>query len=119
MFVRRSEYRQVLRQLRLAEARAGRPLDMLMRHAEHRQLLRKLRIQATVAHPTAATPHGSRPFLFDATRKNDKTKGSQPARLRAFFVRNEKSVLLGTRATIEGQTGRWPLDCRAASGRPT
>lgn len=101
VFVRRSEHRQVLRQLRLAEARAGRPLDMLMRHAEHRQLLRKLRVQATVAHPMAATPHGSRPFLFDATRENDKTKGSQPARLRAFFIRNEKSALLGTRAMIE------------------
>ena len=106
VFVRRSEHRQVLRQLRLAEARAGRPLDMLMRHAEHRQLLRKLRLQATVAHPMAATPHGSRPFLSDATHKNDKTKGSQPARLRAFFIRNEKSALLGTRATIEDQTGR-------------
>ena len=106
VFVRRSEHRQVLRQLRLAEACAGRPLDMLMRHAEHRQLLRKLRVQATVARPTAATPHGSRPFLFDATRKNDKTKGSQPARLRAFFIRIGKSALLGARATIEGQTGR-------------
>ena len=106
MFVRRSEHWQVLRQLRLAEARAGRPLDMLMRYAEHRQLLRKLRLQATVARSMAATPHGSRPFLFDATCKNDKTKGSQLARLRAFFIRNEKSALLGARATIEGQIAR-------------
>ena len=106
VFVRRSEHRQVLRKLRLAEARAGRPLDMLMRYAEHRQLLRKLRLQATVAHPMAATPHGSQPFLFDAACKNDKTRGSQLARLRAFFIRIGKSALLGTRATIEGQTGR-------------
>lgn len=106
MFVRRSEHRQVLRKLRLAEARAGRPLDMLMRYAEHRQLLRKLRLQATVARSTAATHAGSRPFLFDATCKNDKTKGSQLARLRAFFIQIGKSALLGTRATIEGQTGR-------------
>ena len=76
VFVRRSEHRQVLRQLRLAEARAGRPLDMLLRHAEHRQLLRKLRVQATVAASNDRDPAWVAAVLFDATRKNDKTKAT-------------------------------------------
>ena len=117
MFVRYSEYRQVLRKLRLAEARAGRPLDMLMRHAEHRQLLRKLRVQATVAHPMAATPHGSRTFLFDATHENDKNKRLATSTVASLLYTKREERF--TRYASDDRKPNLPLKCRAASGHPT
>lgn len=110
MFVRRSEYRQVLRQLRLAEARAGRPLDMLMRHAEHRQLLRKLRLQAAVAHPMAATPHGSRPFFICCHPQERQNKRLATSTVASLLYTNWEERF--TRYASHDRRPNWPLAVR-------